>query len=946
MKIILAFIVILLLNLTFTSAQKPTPVKLQLKWKHQFQAAGFYAAQQKGFYKEAGLNVTIKEGDGSIDPISEVLSDNVQFGVFDGEIISRFLNGDDVKLVAPILQHSPYVLLSLKQKNISTPFDLLDKRIYVFEQHGLTQFFGLIREEGLPLYRLNFIDTLGTVYDLIAGRADVLLAYATFEPGMLKQLGYESNIISARDYGVDFYGDVLFTSGDYATNNPEIVQKFKNASLKGWEYALKNKSEIIDYILTLPTVQKRGITRNELEYESILLDEYIDASVVELGHNNVNRWKRMANYYNVEGETNFEDRLSNFFFSYSPATVGISKNLSWIIILLVVFVTALLALLTFFIFRKQFHRYRQEIDKEAAEKSKTQELLQDREFQLTQRLQLIEFFNASSQKIIETELSALRIRLETILEYACVSIDADRAYIYEFSESANTNGNLLAFYRANSSVPNYYETQPVFELKKYQIIKNQMSQNSINISISSDDNAFLPKELKEGYEQSGVKLLYNRILTIGGHVYGVLGFANSENLFYRDFAALEVINLTGQLLKSALQRIRYEKELLDKSAKAMEADKLKSALLANLSHELRTPLNGILGLSQFLEEELQESYFRDTAKRIHQSGRRLLNTLSAIIELAELYANPSLIELEEVDMIQLLSTIVESHRSSAEFKGLQLTFHYPEKSVITFSSSKMLREIFENLINNAVKFTESGMVTISMKILSDKNKDYIAVDIIDTGIGIRKEAQEVIFEEFRQESEGMSRRFEGTGLGLTLSKKMIEQLNGRILLESTEGAGSKFTVLLPISTAIQANKTSEKSSEPVLAGSRLSKNKRILVVEDNDVNLELFKMFLKDVHSATYARNGIDALKAVDFENFDLILMDINLGVGINGIDVAKEILTKFGDAAPPMIAVTGYAMGGDKKTLLSLGFTAYISKPFGRETLLSEIDNLYRTHS
>lgn len=945
MKTISGFLVIILLNLTFTSGQKLTSVNLQLKWKHQFQAAGFYAAQQKGFYKEAGLDVVINEGGGEIDPVSEVLSNKAQFGVFDGEIISRFLNGENVKLVAPILQHSPYILLSLKQKNISNPSDLLDKRIYVFEQHGLTQFFGLIREEGLPLHRLNFIDTLGTVYDLIAGRADALLAYATFEPGMLKQLGYESSMISARDYGVDFYGDVLFTSADYSSANPEIVQKFKNATLKGWEYAIQHKSELIDYILTLPSVQKRKITKGELEFESIALDDFIDATDVEIGQNNINRWEKMANYYNFEGDANLDEKLATFLFVHSPANTGISKNLSWIIITLIVFVTALLALLTFLIFKKQSMHYRREIDKESAEKSQTQELLQDREIQLTQRLQLIEFFNASSQKIIETELNSLRTRIEAILEYACVSVDADRAYIYEISESSNTHGTLLAFHRANSKIPNYYETEPFFDIKKYYIIRNQMSQNIINISISSDENAFLPKELRDFYEKSGVNFLYNRVLTIGGEVYGILGFANSEKLFFRDFASLEVINLTGQLLKSALQRIRYEKELIEKSAKAMESDKLKSALLANLSHELRTPLNGILGLSQFLEEELQESYFRETAKRIYQSGRRLLNTLSAIIELAELYANPSLIELEEVDMVQLLRNIVDSQKSSAEFKGLQLTSYFPDKPVITFSSSKMLREIFENLINNAVKFTEKGMVTVSMKILLDKNNDLIAVDIIDTGIGIRKESQEVIFEEFRQESEGMSRRFEGTGLGLTLSKKMIEQLHGKIMLESTEGVGSKFTVVIPITASGKPDKTEEKVVSPLLPNTTSSKNKKILVVEDNEVNLELFKLFLMDVHLAECARNGIDALKQLEKDKFDLILMDINLGVGLNGIDVAKEILSKYGSSAPPMIAVTGYAMGGDKDTLLSVGFSGYLSKPFGREALLNEIDRIFHIH-
>ncbi len=239
-----------------------------------------------------------------------------------------------------------------------------------------------------------------------------------------------------------------------------------------------------------------------------------------------------------------------------------------------------------------------------------------------------------------------------------------------------------------------------------------------------------------------------------------------------------------------------EIELVKAKEKAEEADKLKSIFLSNMSHELLTPLNGLLGGVQLLEDELKDSSNFDLVQAVISGSKRLAETLNSILELSRLESNKFNINNQPVNIIELLNEIVNLNGPSAVSKNLYLNFHQNNSEIFINGDKHFLFTIFNNLIKNAVKYTVNGGITVKIE-PPDSLK--IKISVSDTGIGISNDNNKIIFEPFRQVSEGLTRNFEGPGIGLTITKKFVELLNGTIHLESEEGKGSKFSITLPIS---------------------------------------------------------------------------------------------------------------------------------------------------
>jgi ABC-type nitrate/sulfonate/bicarbonate transport system substrate-binding protein len=210
-------------------------VTLQLKWHHQFQFAGYYAAQSKGFYQQENLDVNIVEGGGNMPALKQVLTGAAQYGIGDSDILLSHVDGKPVVAIASIFQHSPYVLLSLREKKINSPQDLIGKRIMLSNDQGATQFKAMMNKAGIGLEHVTLLPHTWNLQDLIKGNADVVSAYATVEPVQLEAMGYQPSILSNQDYGVDFYGDILFTSEREVSAHPERVDAFLRATKKGWD---------------------------------------------------------------------------------------------------------------------------------------------------------------------------------------------------------------------------------------------------------------------------------------------------------------------------------------------------------------------------------------------------------------------------------------------------------------------------------------------------------------------------------------------------------------------------------------------------------------------------------------------------------------------------------------------------------------------------------------
>ena len=231
--------------------------------------------------------------------------------------------------------------------------------------------------------------------------------------------------------------------------------------------------------------------------------------------------------------------------------------------------------------------------------------------------------------------------------------------------------------------------------------------------------------------------------------------------------------------------------------KAEESDRLKSSLLANMSHEFRTPMTGILGMSTALMEIIDDAQQRKMVRNIFQSGKRLMQTLDAVLELANLESYSNNKEYELINISDIIPILIPKFTAKAKQKGLRFHYEINNDSIFVRTKHRMISEIVFQLLDNAIKFTDEGSVVFCVDPVIIKKEHFVKLVVKDSGIGIPKEYKEIIFKEFRQVSEGISRSYEGAGLGLSIVKKMIDLMHGEIIVESEIDKGSTFTVILP-----------------------------------------------------------------------------------------------------------------------------------------------------
>ncbi|MCK6606410.1 MAG: ABC transporter substrate-binding protein [Ignavibacteriaceae bacterium] len=290
-------------------------VTLQLKWKHQFQFAGYYAAVEKGFYRRAGLDVQLKEAELSRDPKLEVMNGNAEFGIATSDIL--FLQEGEINAVvlAAIFQHSPQILLASQKAGVNNVHRLSGKTIAM--EPNAADLIAYLSDEGITPDKYATVPHEFGITQLTDNTADAISAYATDEPYLLEKSGFSYTILSPLSGGIDFYGDVLFTTSRMIENQPELVESFRKASLEGWKYALSNKSEIIDLILE--KYSKRH-SKEHLEFEASKTDRYIVPEIIEIGYSNPGRWESILSIYKRLGKINQHVSTERMFYSHYQKT--------------------------------------------------------------------------------------------------------------------------------------------------------------------------------------------------------------------------------------------------------------------------------------------------------------------------------------------------------------------------------------------------------------------------------------------------------------------------------------------------------------------------------------------------------------------------------------------------------------------------------------------------
>lgn len=381
-------------------------------------------------------------------------------------------------------------------------------------------------------------------------------------------------------------------------------------------------------------------------------------------------------------------------------------------------------------------------------------------------------------------------------------------------------------------------------------------------------------------------------------------------------------------------------ELVEAKEKAEESERLKSAFLANVSHEIRTPLNGIVGFSNILaqEEDLSVKEKKEFAEIIVKSSEGLLKIINDILDISRLETGKAHIEEKAFNignMLENIHSMFQKRLTDVDKPYLKLQLIKPADNLLLKGDESRITQIFSNLIDNAIRFTHEGGITFGVSSVKETGIEFF---VSDTGIGIEKEKQRLIFERFTQADSGTSRSYGGTGLGLAIVKKLLEMMNSEIHLESEPGEGTHFWFRVPYLTYVETEE--QKPANQLLNGNKILKGKdtetKILIVEDDPSSLYFFHELLsKSYSNLLLAENGRDALKQHKLESPDIILIDIGLP-DMSGLDVIREI--RQTDPKVKIIVQTSYAMIEDERRAREAGCNDFFTKPVKAQILLEKL--------
>ena len=431
----------------------------------------------------------------------------------------------------------------------------------------------------------------------------------------------------------------------------------------------------------------------------------------------------------------------------------------------------------------------------------------------------------------------------------------------------------------------------------------------------------LQKENGESAKEYSRKIFDDSIYFIS--LLGFIGFLIS--ILISRYVGKAVANKNDQLLEASKEMARAYK-------KAEEATLIKSDFLATMSHEMRTPLTAIIGFAEstlFSEQTMKQRL--NAIQTIIRSGKHLLQIINNILDLSKVEANKLDIEHVEIMPFELLEDIEKLIRPSAAQKGLGFSINYifPLPKII-MNDPLRIKQILINLCNNAIKFTEEGYVLINVS--SNTDQGTLLFEVVDTGVGITQAQQKFIFDAYRQADSSITRKFGGTGLGLSLSKDLAEHLGGSLTVESELGEGSKFKLSLGFDTSASTEIVFDKEHIPKLNDEKIKVKPtihlsgHILLAEDSIDNQDLFSIYLHRMGvDVTIVENGQLAVDAVKDNDFDLVLMDIRMPV-MNGLDAMKSL--RNNGFKKPIVALTANAMLEDQEACFESGANDFLSKP------------------
>jgi len=972
-----------------TDALNLKKVTIQLKWHHQFQFAGYYAAQSQGYYREAGLDVEFREGSPSRRSLEVVQSGAADFGVTDCDVLLARMQGLPVVACAAIFQHSPYIMLSLAERGITKPSDLVGKRIMVSNDQGEAEVRAMIMREGLPEGRIEFLPHSWNNRDLIQGRVDAISAYSTVEPTQLRLAGVEPAFIRFSDYGVDFYGDTLFTTEALIKKDRALVRAFVDTSMKGWNYAMQHPEEMIERILQMPGVKERGLRRENLEVEAREMVPLIQADLVDVGHMNAGRWERIANAFVETGIVSEVNNLKGFIFEKEPKQdLG---PLLWGLALLIM-IGGLVVLWSF-----QLRRLVEERTREVKEGQHKLSAILDNTFQLQGLLDpqgCVLEANSTARAFAGVELAEVLGKWfwETVwwthsateqekLRKAIQQIQQgqDRVRFETFHPDKTGRLHVIDFslraIRSETGKLHYLlvEGYDITDRKKAEDAR-RISESNLMALLENSSGAIWSLDCDLRYLTFNFRY-QDHILTLGGQkaqtglqvdqVEPVAHFARWKPHYERAlrgerFKASFDQEVKGKprVFQASFNPIRHggevtgvsifsddvteQKHLEDQLRQSQKMDAI-GKLAGGVAHDFNNLLTVIQGNASLpkimkLTPEMVTRAFNeilDAANRAATLTRQLL-TFSR-----QQPVNKITLNLNQVvsDMSRMLQRLIGEH--------IHMQLRLSSEPALVQADASMMEQIVLNLAVNARDaMPKGGTLTLTTRLLSLKQLppqapaestpgDFACLEVRDTGTGIAEEHLSRIFEPFfTTKAVG-----QGTGIGLATVFGITQKHGGWVTVDSQPEAGASFSVFMPLlSTPVQA----PVEEEIVLPESGIRGSATILIVEDESTVRTIVKHVLTshgyEVHEAV---NGPEALTLWEKigPQVDLLLTDMVMPGGMSGHQLAQQLSVQ--KPGLKIIYTSGYSAEMFRRDSLLPDDAILLRKPYTAAQLLKEVQRL-----
>lgn len=556
---------------------------------------------------------------------------------------------------------------------------------------------------------------------------------------------------------------------------------------------------------------------------------------------------------------------------------------------------------------------------------------------LEQRLEYIEFVNRISQNLSFSEIDSIEEPINAVLKELCDFSGFERSYVFLEKEPDIFQLGYQYNQEADSTLPEGLKLLSVRGFESFiQVCKQG---DPLAMTVEEGLQRFWPENMADLLKNNKTKYLIIVPLSLGERFLGILGVSTSQPGIPENESLLkEYFRIAGQLLSNTLIRQFTITELIDSRERAIEASRAKEDFLATISHEIRTPLNAIVGMNELMASSVLTEQQMEMVSAIRLSSRNLLSIVNDILDFSLIESGKMHIEIDKLNLQQLQTEIRGVFDIRAREKGLELNLLVAEAAEVeVFTDHTRVEQIVNNLVSNAIKFTDKGAVRVNLTTFIQGENSWLDIEVEDTGIGIPESAREIIFDRFYQIDSSSKRRFQGTGLGLAIVRRLVEMLGGILHFTSEESKGTTFKVQIPSRNGYinaQKNVGVWKSNK--------APRGNILIVEDNMLNRMVAERYLKNAGLQVFtAENGQEALELFDKVDIDLIFMDLQMPV-MDGIETTQRIKALESEKRNvPIVALTANASPNVRKQVLEMGMKGYITKPFNPDELMGIVQKL-----